>query len=50
MKKTIISLFLTIAIICSIFVNVFATDSTNPHSIIGDPETIIVTCEDTDPH
>jgi len=40
MKRTVISLLLTTAIICSIFVNVFATDSSRPYSIVNTPEVV----------
>jgi hypothetical protein len=41
MKRTVISSLLTIAVICSIFVNVFATENPNPYIIKRGPEVTI---------
>lgn len=40
MKKTVISLLLATAVICSISVNVFATDNTCPHVMVKNTEVV----------
>jgi hypothetical protein len=50
MKKTLISLFLSFAIVCSTFIGVFATNDTDPHIIKKEPPIMVIMSNDTDPH